>query len=395
MYNPYQIVNNIYYVGVNDRHKMFFENMIPLPNGVSYNSYLIVDEKVVLIDTVDTAFCEQFLRQIKEILGNRVVDYVVVDHMEPDHSASLLALIREYPEIQIVGNSKTISMITGFYDICKGFYEVGDGDTLSIGQHQLQFYLTPMVHWPEVMMTYDVTDKILFSADAFGCFGTLDGAVVDAKLQSLDKYWHEMYRYYANIVGKYGSAVQQAFKKLATLSIETIASTHGPIWTSNRLPQVMSVYDKLSRYEGEKGVVVVYGSMYGHTEEMAETVARGIVENGIPVVLHDVSKSHSADILADIFKYKGLIIGSPTYCNGLYPEIASLINKLEVRGVKNRIFGAFGSFTWAGTSVKNLNLFAEKMGWELIGTVEQKQSLSLENSKSLLELCNSMSLSIK
>ncbi|NCA80562.1 MAG: FprA family A-type flavoprotein [Sphingobacteriia bacterium] len=395
MYNPYQIVNNIYYVGVNDRHKMFFENMIPLPNGVSYNSYLIVDEKVVLIDTVDTAFCEQFLRQIKEILGNRVVDYVVVDHMEPDHSASLLALIREYPEIQIVGNSKTISMITGFYDICKGFYEVGDGDTLSIGQHQLQFYLTPMVHWPEVMMTYDVTDKILFSADAFGCFGTLDGAVVDAKLQSLDKYWHEMYRYYANIVGKYGSAVQQAFKKLTTLSIETIASTHGPVWTGKRLPQVMSVYDKLSRYEGEKGAVVVYGSMYGHTEEMAETVARGIVENGIPVVLHDVSKSHSADILADIFKYKGLIIGSPTYCNGLYPEIASLINKLEVRGVKNRIFGAFGSFTWAGTSVKNLNLFAEKMGWELIGTVEQKQSLSIENSKSLFELCNNMSLSIK
>lgn len=394
-YNPFQIADGVFYVGVNDRHKALFENMIPLPQGVSYNSYLLVDEKVVLVDTVDAAFGEQFLRQIREVIGTRAVDYVIVDHMEPDHSSSLCNLIREYPDIQIIGNAKTIGMMNGFYGITTGFYEVHDGDTLSIGKRRLQFHFTPMVHWPEVMMTYDEADKILFSADAFGCFGTLDGAVIDSWLP-LDKYWHEMYRYYANIVGKYGSAVQQAFQKLAELPVETIASTHGPVWTGDRVSQVMSVYDKLSRYEGDAGVVIVYGSMYGHTEEMAEAVARGIVEGGIQnVVLHDVSKSHPADILADVFKYSGLVVGSPTYCNGLYPEIASLMSKIEVRGIKNRQFAAFGSFSWAGTATKNLSAFAEKMGWNLVGVVEQKHALTIENYKALLELGKSICLSIK
>lgn len=394
-FNPYQIADGVFYVGVNDRQKALFENMIPLPNGVSYNSYLIVDEKVVLIDTVEAGYSEQFLRQIKEAAGGRPVDYVIIDHMEPDHSSSLSALIREFPEIRIVGNSKTIGMIEGYYGITEGFHEVADGDTLAIGKRLLQFYFTPMVHWPEVMMTYNVTDKILFSADAFGCFGTLDGAVMDVQLL-LDKYWNEMYRYYANIIGKYGSAVQQAFKKLSNLSIEMIASTHGPVWTGERLSKVMGIYDQLSRYEGQEGVVVVYGSMYGHTEAMAEAVARGVIEGGMTnVVLHDVSKSHSADILADIFKYSGLVIGAPTYCNGLYPEIAALLDKIAVRSVKNRVFGAFGSFTWAGTTIKNLSAFAEKMGWNLVGTVEQKQALSAENYKALLVLGKSMCLSIK
>ena len=386
MFKNQQIAKDVYYVGVNDRQKHKFENMLPLPYGVSYNSYLIVDEKTALVDTVDIAMGDIFIDKIQSQLQGRTLDYLIINHMEPDHSGSIRLLRKYYPEIIIVGNSKTLSMVEGFYGVDDNMLEIKDGETLSLGTHKLQFHLTPMVHWPETMMTYDETEKILFSGDAFGCFGTLDGTVLDSEL-NVDKYWDEMIRYYANIVGKYGSAVQKALKKLTPLDIEIICSTHGPVW-KEYIAEVVDMYDQLSRYRTEEGVVIVYGSMYGNTELMAETVAQGLAEGGIKnIIIHNVSKSDASDIVRDVFKYRGLIVGSPTYSNELYPEVESLLRKIEIRGVKNHVFGCFGSYTWASAAVKRLTTFVETMKWlsaEVV--VDEKQGLKTDNYEACLKL---------
>ncbi len=371
-----EISKNIFYVGVNDRVKHRFEALWPLPLGVSYNSYLIVDEKVALIDTVDHCHADLYLSKIRNVLGDRPIDYLIINHMEPDHSAAIRFIRQHYPQAIIVGNSKTMGMIKGFYGICEGTFEVKDKDTLSLGLHNLQFFMTPMVHWPETMMTYDLQTKTLFSGDAFGCFGALNGGVVDVEMNT-DGYWDEMWRYYSNIVGKYGVPVQKALQKLSGAEISMICSTHGPVW-KEQINKVVDIYDCASRYEGENGVVIAYGSMYGNTEQMAECIARELTKKGIrDVVIHNVSKSHVSYVLRDIFKYKGLIIGSPTYTNDLFPEIESLVGKLESRDIKNRLFGYFGSYTWAGAAVRHLNAFAEKMRWDVVSDpVEMKQGIS-------------------
>ena len=396
MYRLKEIADKVYYVGVNDRQKVLFENMWPLPYGVSYNSYLIADEKTVLVDTVDVCYADIYLKKIEDALKGRPLDYLIVNHMEPDHSGSIRLLRQQYPNVQIVGNKRTFDMLEGYHGITTGLLEIKDGDILEIGHHKLAFYLAPMVHWPEVMVTYDMTDKILFSADAFGTFGTLDGGVIDTEL-NLDHFWEEMRRYYSNIVGKYGNPVQKALQKLSGLDIQTICSTHGPVWTAH-IPEVIKIYDELSRYEGQDGVVIVYGSMYGNTEQMAEAIASSLSAHGVKnIVMHNASKSHSSYIIKDMFKYKAVIIGCPTYCNQLYPEIDSLLQKIEIRELKNRLFGYFGSFSWAGAAVKRLAAFAEKMNWTVVGEpVEQKQGLKQDKyeacwalGKAMAELLNS------
>ena len=371
-----EIANQIYYVGVNDRQKTLFENMWPLPYGVSYNAYLIVDEQTVLIDTVDVCYSDLFLKKVADALQGRTLDYLIVNHMEPDHAGSIRLLRQQYPGVKIVGNTKTFGMLAGFHGITDGLYEVKEGDTLNTGTHQLSFYMAPMVHWPEVMVTYDATDKILFSADAFGTYGTLDGAVVD-KDMDCSHYWDEMVRYYANIVGKYGNPVQRALQKLSALEIKTICSTHGPVWQEH-VAKAVGIYDRLSRYEAEEGVVILYGSMYGHTEQMAEVIASALADQGVKrIVMHNVSKTPASYILADVFRYKGIIVGSPTYSNQLFPEVEAVLSKIELREVKNRLFGYFGSFSWAGAAVKRLAAFGEKMKWETVGTpAEQKQGMT-------------------
>lgn len=390
-----EISRNIHYVGVNDRTKHLFEGLWPLPLGVSYNSYLIVDKSVVLIDTVDHCYTDLFFEKIKNILGERPIDYLVVNHMEPDHSASINDLCRVYPDIKIIGNSKTIGMIERFYGIFDKFHEVKDGDRLPLGEKVLTFYMTPMVHWPETMMTYCEDDKILFSGDAFGCFGTLDGGIIDYQMNT-EKYWDEMFRYYSNIVGKYGAPVQKALAKLSGIDIQIICSTHGPIW-KEEIQKVISIYNKLSLYEGEEGVVIAYGSMYGNTEKMAEVIARELAAQGIKnIVMHNVSKSDMSYILRDIFKYKGLIIGSPTYTNELFPNIESLVSKLESRDMKNRVFGYFGSFSWAGAAVKRLSSFAERMKWDVTGNpVEMKQGITSEKIAQCQELAKAIATKLK
>jgi flavorubredoxin len=371
-----ELVNDIYYVGVNDRRKSMFENLWPLPNGISYNSFLIVDTHTALIDTVDICYADLFFRKLEDALKGRPLDWLVVNHMEPDHAGSIRLLRQQYPQLKIVGNRQTFGMLAGYHGITDGLHEVKERDTLELGKHRLAFYMAPMVHWPEVMMAYEETDRILFSADAFGTYGTLDGGVADTDM-NVERFWSEMERYYANIVGKYGSPVRKTLDKLAALDIQTICSTHGPVWREHR-ERAVGIYDRMSRYEGEKGVAVIYGSMYGYTEQMAETVAASLSENGIrEIVMHDASKTHASYLLRDVFKYRGLLIGSPTYSGQVFPEIDSLLGKIQVREVKNRLFGCFGSFTWAGTAVKHLKAFAETMQWKMVGEPsEQKHAMS-------------------
>ena len=390
-----EIANQIYYVGVNDRQKTLFENMWPLPYGVSYNAYLIVDEQTVLIDTVDVCYSDLFLKKVAEALQGRTLDYLIVNHMEPDHAGSIRLLRQQYPGVKIVGNTKTFGMLAGFHGITDGLYEVKEGDTLNTGVHQLSFYMAPMVHWPEVMVTYDATDKILFSADAFGTYGTLDGAVVD-KDMDCSHYWDEMVRYYANIVGKYGNPVQRALQKLSALEIQTICSTHGPVWQEH-VAKAVGIYDRLSRYEAEEGVVILYGSMYGHTEQMAEVIASALADQGVKrIVMHNVSKTPASYILADVFRYKGIIVGSPTYSNQLFPEVEAVLSKIELREVKNRLFGYFGSFSWAGAAVKRLAAFGEKMKWETVGTpAEQKQGMTAADHAACYALGKAMAEQLK
>ncbi|MDR0367918.1 MAG: FprA family A-type flavoprotein [Bacteroidales bacterium] len=375
MYNKRPIAKDIYYVGVNDRQKSLFENYIPLPAGVSYNSYLIADEKTALVDTVDVSFADVYFAKLEAVLNGRPVDYLIVNHMEPDHAGAIGLLKQKYPQITIVGNAKTFDMLKGYFHIDTQLHEVKEGDTLCLGKRKLTFYMAPMVHWPEVMVACENTDKILFSADAFGTFGTLDGDYLDENLNT-DKYWDEMRRYYACIVGKFGVPAQNAIKKILTLNAKTICPTHGPVWQKD-IQKAIANYDTWSKYEARQGVVIAYGSMYGNTQQLAEAVAEGVVSQGIKdVVIHNVSKTDTSFILSDIFEYKGVIIGSPTYMMGVYPMIEKLLSYIEHRGVKNRYYSCFGSFTWAGAAVKTLTAFSQTMNWELVGNpVENKQAV--------------------
>lgn len=357
----------IRYVGVNDYNTRLFEGLWPLPYGVSYNSYLIIDEKIALIDTVDRNFEDEYMDKIRKEIGGKPVDYLIINHMEPDHS-SLITLIREeYPEIVIVCNSKTVPMLRGYHKGIKdGIKVIGEGETLSLGKTTMQFFMAPMVHWPETMVTYLKEEKTLFSGDAFGTFGAID-------LDSKDRFEHfkdEMIRYYSNIVGKYGTPVQSALKKLAGLEISRICSTHGPVWEA-RIPDVMSLYDKMSRYEAEPGVCIVYGSMYGNTAKAANALAEELKERGIPYAIHDLAGNNGqgdglSGALRDAFRYDTIAVGSPTYNNDIFPPVASFMRALQSRLIKNRRFYAFGSYTWAGSSVNLLKAMAQEMKFDII-----------------------------
>lgn len=372
------IADGTYYVGSNDRKKHLFENLWPLENGVAYNSYLIKDEKNVLIDTVDMNVLEEYLVKLNKTLGDSAIDYLVINHMEPDHCSGIPFICKLYPDITLVGNKKTFEFLASTMEIpCKQLV-VEEGSTLDIGSRKLQFILTPMVHWPEVMMTYDQKTKTLFSADAFGCFGTLDGGITDLEL-NMDYYWEEFSRYYSNIVGRFGVPVQNVLKKCANIDIQMIASTHGPIWQDPaNIKKIIGLYDKWSRHETEPGAVICYGSMYGSTESMAELIGRELCEKGVKNIrIFDVSKTHPSYILREIFKYKGLIIGSSTYNGGMHPNVESLISKLKNTMVKNHLFGTFGSFSWSGEAPKHLTEFAETMKWEMVcPAVKLKGALS-------------------
>lgn len=398
-----KITSNIFYVGVNDRNKTLFEGLWPLPAGVSYNAYLIDDEKTCLVDTVEVDFFMPFIENIRQVLGDRQLDYLVVNHMEPDHSGSLALIRKYYPNVQIIGNKKTFDMLRGFYQLEEGLMEVKNGDCLSLGATQLQFVLTPMVHWPETMMTVATATAaapsaatVLFSGDAFGCFGALNGAVVDEQMNCED-FWAEMERYYSNIVGKYGTPVQMALKKLAGTKVDYICATHGPVWHEN-VERVIAIYDRLSRYEAEPGLVICYGTMYGNTERAAEVIATAAAEAGVKnIVMHNVSKTHHSYIIRDVFRYQGLIVGAPTYNTGLYHEMNVLLDELSQKDIKGRLFGFFGSFGWASKAVAEIAKWNdEKLHFEQVGQpVEIRQSLTPETTAQCIALGQAMAERLK
>jgi len=384
------LAENIYYLGFNDRRTHLFENLWPIPYGVSYNSYLIVDEKIALIDTVEHSFIDDYLDQIEVLTNGRAVDYLVINHMEPDHSGALKAVVAKYPNIILVGNKKTFDLVSNFYQITDHNLEVYDDSELPLGKHKLSFATIPMVHWPETMVTFEMTQKILFSGDAFGSFGTLDGGIFNDEL-NISHYEEELLRYFSNIVGKYCPHTQRALKKIQTLDLKILAPTHGPVWRTN-LKYILERYEKWSSYTTEPGAVIVYGSMYGNTAKMADVIARQLSVRGVKNIrVYDASKTHASYIISDIFKYKAFIIGSAAYNNELFPAVESLVTKIEHMGIKNHLLGIFGSFGWNGGGVKNLQKFAETIKWELVyDPIEEKGTLKKEKFGQCVELANAM-----
>jgi flavorubredoxin len=357
-----KVTDDLNWVGGSDRRLERFENMFPIPNGVTYNSYLLMDEKTVLFDTVDTAVGRQFLENISAVLNTRTLDYLVINHMEPDHCSLIADLLLRYPDMQIIGNAKTFPMIDQFYGMnLEGkTLVIKEGDTFSSGRHTLKFIMAPMVHWPEVMMTYDETDKVLFSADAFGTFGALGGTIFNDEMD-FDRDWlDDARRYYANIVGKYGLQVQNTLKKVSGLDIQYICSLHGPIWRSN-LAYILEKYQIWSSYEPEvQGVMIAYASMYGNTENAANVLAIKLADAGITnIVVHDISRTHVSQLISDSFKYSHLVLASPTYNAGIYPVMANLLDDMKALNVQNRTVAVIGNGSWAPMSAK---LIEAKLG---------------------------------
>lgn len=365
MYCRQNVTEKIIWSGVNDRRKQLFENLWVLPNGVSYNSYIIKDEKCVLMDTIEMGSDRSFLEWIDQAIDGRELDYLVIHHMELDHSGEIEAVVARYPNVKIVGNSKTFNVLSAYFGSMDNLMEVKDGDTLCLGHHTLKFVFTPWVHWPETMMSYDLTDGILFSGDAFGTFGTLDGGVFDDQVE-FGFYEDEMRRYYSNIVGKYSTMVQKALQKLSGVTVNVICPLHGIVWRENP-GKVIALYDKWSRYEAEDGVVIIYGSMYGNTAQMADYIACEIAKAGVKKIrVYDASKTHISYLINEIWKYKGVILGSCAYNLQMFPMIENLTRELEHIGIKNRYLGIFGTYSWNGGGVKNLNEFACRIGLEQV-----------------------------
>ena len=366
-----RITDKIWYVGTNDRRKELFENNWPLPYGVSYNSYLINDTKSALIDTVEAGSCNDYIEKISRILNGKPLDYLVINHLEPDHASMITAVRAAFPQVKLVGNSQTFKILQHYYKTDEeSFLLVKDGDKLELGESSLQFVLVPWVHWPETMVTYEASTQTLFSCDAFGGFGTLDGGIFDTNNDFEGFYLSEMRRYYSNIVGKYSNMVQKALAKLQGVPVKMIAPSHGLIW--NNPEKVISLYDKWSRYEAEKGVVIAYASMYGNTAQMADYIGNLIGSRGIPVRTFDVSKTHASYLLNEIWKYSGLVLGTCAYNTKMHPMIEHLCNEIDLSQPKEKKVAVFGTSTWNGAGVKCLKKFAEEYaGFELMPTVAE------------------------
>ena len=348
-----KITEDIYYAGVNDHQVDLFEGQFAVPNGMAYNSYVIMDEKIAIMDTVDVNFGEEWLANVSEILGDRKPDYLVVQHMEPDHSANITKFVETYPEAKVVGNAKTFQMIENFFglDLADKQEVVTNNGTLSLGSHELTFVFAPMVHWPEVMVTYDNKDKILFSADGFGKFGALDA----------EEDWAcEARRYYFGIVGKYGAQVQALLKKAATLDIEKICPLHGPILTEN-LGYYLDLYQTWSSYGVEtEGVMIAYASVYGNTKKAAELLGEELKVNGCPrVVIADLAREDMAECIEDAFRHGKLVLATITYNGGVFPFMQTFIDGLKERNFQNRTVGIIENGSWAPIAAKNIKSMME------------------------------------
>ena len=372
MINIQKITTDTCWIGGSDRRLAKFENIFPIPCGVSYNSYFIADEKTAVLDTADVTIAEQYVENLAAALKGRSLDYLIILHMEPDHCSQIARVASLYPGLTLVGNMKTFQMLGNFFPELSGLPKitVKEGDTLSLGAHTLKFTMAPMVHWPEVMFAYDMLTGALFTADAFGTFGALDGSIFADECDFEARYLNEARRYYANIVGKYGVQVQNVLKKAAALDIKFLCPLHGPVWREN-IAWFIDKYQKWSTLTPEDdGIVVIYGSLYGHTASAAETVAAMIAEkSGKKVRVYDASRTDASELIGEIWRVKKVVIFSPTYNNGVYLPIANLLHDLAALDVKNRIFAIGQNGSWAPAAAKGMT--------EILGSL--KNCTVLEN----------------
>ncbi len=382
-----KITNDIKYIGVNDHKIDLFEGQYIVPNGMAYNSYAIIDEKIAIMDTVDVNFTDEWLANIKNTLGERTPDYLIVQHMEPDHSANIVNFVNVYPDAQIVASAAAFKMMKQFFgtDFADRQIVVGEGDTLSLGKHNLTFVTAPMVHWPEVIVTYDSTDKVLFSADGFGKFGALD----------IEEDWAcEARRYYIGIVGKYGAQVQALLKKASALDIQTICPLHGPVLSEN-LGYYINLYDIWSSYGVEsEGVLIAYTSVYGNTKKAVLKLAEMLKENGCPkVVVNDLARCDMAEAVEDAFRYGKIVLATTTYNSDVFPFMREFINHLVERGYKNRTVGFIENGSWAPVATKVMTKMLEKCKnlTYTESTVKIMSALSEDSEKQLKALADELS----
>lgn len=376
MHSTRKVTDDLIYVGGSDRRLSRFENLFPIPKGVSYNSYVLLDEKTVLFDTADESISRQYIENVVHALNGRPLDYMVVQHMEPDHCAMIDDMLRRYPEAKMVCSAKAVSMFAQFYgtDVAARALVVKEGDKLSTGEHTLHFVMAPMVHWPEVMVTYDEKDKILFSADAFGTFGALAGNIFNDEITFDTTWMNDARRYYTNIVGKYGVQVQALLKKAASLDIEMICPLHGPIWRKD-LGLLLEKYQKWSTYEPEdKTVMIAYATMYGNTENAANVLAGMLADKGVKnIAMYDVSETDVSELVAESFRCSHLVLAAPTYNSGIQPKMAAYLSDIKALNLQNRTVAVIDNGTWAATA-----------GKQMIGTLEGMKNMTiLENTISI------------
>lgn len=376
MYQTRNVTEEIVWVGASDRRLALFENIFPIPRGVSYNSYVLLDEKTVLLDTVDASVAGQFFENLEHVLADRTLDYLVVNHMEPDHCAMIADIVRRYPDVKVVGNAKTFGMMKQFFgtDYAERAIVVKEGDTLATGAHTLHFVMAPMVHWPEVMVSYEDSEKILFSADAFGTFGALNGNLFNDEVDFEKDWIDDARRYFTNIVGKYGIQVQALLKKAAGLDIQMICPLHGPVWRNN-LNYFIEKHDKWSKYEPEdQAVAIIYGSIYGNTEQAADALAAKLGAKGVKnIAVYDASKTDVSELIAEIFRVSHVVIACPTYNGGIYPPIENLLAHMKALAVQNRTVAVMDNGTWAATAGKQIVKQLEEM--KNMTVLDQKLSI--------------------
>ena len=387
MYNAIQVNKDTWWVGVNDHETDLFESLWPLPQGVAYNAYVITGTTATAaIDTVKGPYLDEYYNKLLETLGGRLLNYLVINHMEPDHAGLISQLKKQWPSLKFIANAKTIPLLKGYHGIEEDIITVKDGDTLDLGGHVLKFVTVPMLHWPESMVTFDASTGVLFSNDSFGGFGAHEGGLFDDEKVTA-RWAGEMLRYYACIVAKYSNVVQAALKKLSALEIKNIFPSHGTLFRKD-IKQVISLYDKWSKHEGEQGAVVVYGSMYGNTKKMAEAVCAGLADSKIKDIrIYDASRADMSSMLRDIWRFKALALLSCTYNTVLYPPMDALCSKLLNRMPKNKVLGIAGSYSWSKGALTALQDFAEKIKLQKIGPeVEVYTSPTSEDLEKCFEL---------
>ncbi len=395
MYTVRKVTEDLYWVGANEHRLHLFENIHPIPRGVSYNSYLLMDEKTVLFDTVDWAVCREFLNNIEHVLDGRDLDYVIINHLEPDHAASLDEVLIRYPNAKVISNERAFMMMRQFgFDVDGKEIEVAEGDAMSFGQHEITWVAAPMVHWPEAMVSFDTTNGVLFSADAFGSFGALDGKLFADEV-NFDRDWiDDARRYLTNIVGKYGPHVQDLLKKASTIDIKMICPLHGPVWRED-LGYFIEKYDKWSRYEPEEdGVLLVYASMYGNTEYAAQCLATKLCERGMTNIhMYDVSKTHVSYLVSEAFRLSHIVLASVTYNLEIYPVMHQFLDEIRMLNLQNRTVGIIENGTWtpqAGTLMEEFLDKNMKLMDVLGGEVTVTSSLNDSTEKELDALADSI-----